>query len=242
MKNSVHDGRILTLVAPAGGVTSGTPVLFGSLLVVPMADAAAAAKFAGVVEGLVSYTKTASQAWASGEKIYWDIANAKFDNRASVGPQVGTAERVVAGGASDTTGYVKLLGASGQRAYPAVVEEGSSAPTVLTTVGNATLTIAQLLTGLIERDPNGGSRTDTLPTAALLVAGVPGCRVGDMIRCDIINCADAAETITLAAGTGGAFGTQPAASLAIAQNGAKQLQIRVTNVTAASEAYTAALV
>jgi predicted RecA/RadA family phage recombinase len=242
MKNYIHDGCKITLVAPAGGVTSGVPLLFGSLLVVPQATAAATEKFAAVVEGLVSYTKTASQAWASGDKIYWDIANAKFSNLASVGPHVGTAERVVAGGAGDTTGYVKLLGLAKGDVFPSVLSEASAAPTVITTAGAATYTIAQLLTGLIERDPNGGARTDVLPTAALLVAGIPGCKVGHLLKCAIANCADAAEAITIDAGVGGSYGTQPAGAKTIPQNITREVWIRVTNVTASSEAYTVALI
>src|SRR5262245_33603853 len=75
----------------------------------------------------------------------------------------------------------------------------------ITTAGAVTYTPAQILGGIIVRDPNGAARTDTLPTAALLVAAVPQAFVGLTIRCTITNAADAAETITIAAGTGGAF-------------------------------------
>lgn len=117
------------------------------------------------------------------------------------------------------------------------------APTSIATAGNVTYTAAQILSGVIVRDPAGAARTDTLPTAALLVAAMlqaasPGAVVGDRIRCLIVNGADAAETITLAAGTGGAFdANQTAASRVIPQNATKEIHIRLTNVTAASEAY-----
>lgn len=106
------------------------------------------------------------------------------------------------------------------------------------TAGNITLTAAQVLGGTVVRDPNGAGRTDTLPTAALLVAALPGAQVGDIIELTIVNGADAAETITIAAGAGGAFdANQTAASRVIIQNTSKTARIRLTNVTASSEAY-----
>jgi hypothetical protein len=44
--------------------------------------------------------------------------------------------------------------------------------TNITTAGAVTLTAAQILGGYINRDCNGANRTDTLPTAALLVAQI----------------------------------------------------------------------
>jgi len=68
----------------------------------------------------------------------------------------------------------------------------------------ATLTIAQILTGVIICDPTA-DKAWTMPTAALAVAGVEGVAVGDCIDFSIINTgtASADEIITLAAGTGG---------------------------------------
>lgn len=110
------------------------------------------------------------------------------------------------------------------------------------TAGARTYTAAEILGGIIVRDTNGASRSDVLPTAALLVAAMPGCAVGDTIRCWIINGADAAEVLTIGAGSGGAFDTnQTATSRVIGQNSSKLLHIRLTNVTALSEAYVAYL-
>lgn len=106
------------------------------------------------------------------------------------------------------------------------------------TVGARTYTAAEILGGLIVRDPNGASRSDVLPTAALLVAAVPNAAIGDVIYCKIINGADAAETITIGAGAGGGFDVnQTAAARVIPQNSTKELAIRLTNVTLSSEAY-----
>lgn len=79
-------------------------------------------------------------------------------------------------------------------------------PATVTTGGPATYTAAQISTGIILRDPNGASRTDTTPTAALLIAGVANqytlAQDGDSIEFEIRNTGSAGELITLSAGVG----------------------------------------
>ena len=72
------------------------------------------------------------------------------------------------------------------------------------TAGNATITIAQLLTGILEAD-SAAQITYTLPTAALAVDGVVGVAVGDCIDFAVINTSTAGteEEITVAMGTQG---------------------------------------
>ena len=67
-----------------------------------------------------------------------------------------------------------------------------------------TITIAQILTGILYDDPEGAA-TWTLPTAALAVAGVGNVQVGDCIDFSVINDATsgANEIITMAVGTNG---------------------------------------
>lgn len=103
-----------------------------------------------------------------------------------------------------------------------------------TTAGVVTYTIAQLLGGLILRDPNGAGRSDVTPTAALVVAGMPGAKVGQSFEFVIRNTADADETITITAGTGATL----SGTMTIAQNNSKRFVLRLDNVTASSEAYT----
>jgi len=95
-----------------------------------------------------------------------------------------------------------------------------------------TLTIAQLIQKVIDGTPTAAA-TYTLPTAALLVAGIANARVGDSFWLCINNKSAGAFTITVAAGAGGtADGT-----LTVAQNVIRNFLVIVTNVTAASEAY-----
>lgn len=124
----------------------------------------------------------------------------------------------------------------GVRAGHYISAEG--AETFDATAGPLTLTAAMVLGGSLLRDPAGAGRTDVLPTAALLVAGLTGAKVGDILALYVVNCADAAETITMSAGSGGTWNTnQPAAARVIPQNTSRWVFIRLTNVTSGAEAY-----
>lgn len=101
-----------------------------------------------------------------------------------------------------------------------------STPATVTTAAAVTYTAAQLLGGLILRDPNGAARSDVTPTAALLVAAVKHCNIGSSFEFTIRNDADAAETITVTAGTGVTL----SGTMTIAQSNSKRFLVRVTNV------------
>ena len=77
-------------------------------------------------------------------------------------------------------------------------------PASVDTAGAATYTAAQIGRGIILRDPNGGNRTDTLPTAALLIAGAANVYTlaadGDSVQWEVRN--TGAQVLTLAAGSG----------------------------------------
>lgn len=145
-----------------------------------------------------------------------------------------TASKAVVVDANKDVGTFRFV-----RAAQVVRSQGT--PTSLATAGPATYTIAQLLTGIIVRDCAGASRTDTLPTAADLVAGIAGCAVGDTIETLIINGSDpTTEILTLDVGVGGAFdANQTAVSRTCLGTSSKLLRIRVTNIGSGTEAYVA---
>jgi hypothetical protein len=121
---------------------------------------------------------------------------------------------------------------------PTRVLSADGTPASVATAGAATITAAQIMAGIYVRDCAGAGRTDTLDTAAALVAAIPGAAVGMVVSLLVINGSDAAETLTLAAGAGGAFdANQTATSRVIPQNASKTIRVRLTNVTPASEAY-----
>lgn len=231
-KNYVQPGRTVTLTAPTGGVTTGVGILIKDLFMVALRTVAAASTFEGATEGVWDLAKVSTEVWAECDKVYWDQANARCSNVPTAGfPLIGTATAAAANPTS--TGKVRLGGSI------ALLEDDSApAPASYATAGPQTYTAADILGRTIVRDPNGASRSDVLPTAALLVAALPGVQVGDIVDCLIVNGADAAETVTIGAGAGGAFdANQTAASRIIGQNGSKLVRIRFTNVTAAAEAY-----
>lgn len=105
----------------------------------------------------------------------------------------------------------------------------SGAVTVTTNslAGALTYTAAMLLGGLILRDPNGGARSDVLPTFALLKAALPGLKPGTAFEFTIRNTADASEVITVTAGTGGTV----SGTATIAQNASKKFLLVVTSTS-----------
>lgn len=111
MNNYSQPGEVLTVAAPSGGVVAGTAYKIGDLVGVATVTAAQTVDFAFFVgPGVISYAKAGSQAWAQNVKVYWDNSAGNFTTTAGGNTLVGVAARVVAGGAGDTTGYVRLDG------------------------------------------------------------------------------------------------------------------------------------
>jgi hypothetical protein len=102
------------------------------------------------------------------------------------------------------------------------------------TVGPVTYTAANLLGGLILRDPAGASRSDVSPTAALIVAAIPGAIVGSSFEFTIKNTADADEIITLTAGVGVTL----SGNMAISRYCARRFVAVCTNVGSGTEEVT----
>jgi hypothetical protein len=119
---------------------------------------------------------------------------------------------------------------------PGITQTGWFVTTVTTdaTAGAKTYTAAELIGGLILRDPAGAGRSDVTPTAALIVAGFAGGIVGSSFEFTIRNTADAAETITLTAGAGVTL----SGTMTIAQNNSKRFLCRLDNVGSGTEAVT----
>jgi predicted RecA/RadA family phage recombinase len=73
--NGIQKGDVLTLIAPAGGVVSGVPVVIGSLFVVPAVTAVETAPFSGDVVGVFELPKLSTAVLAAGTKVSWDATN-----------------------------------------------------------------------------------------------------------------------------------------------------------------------
>lgn len=79
MKNFRSNGQSVQLAAPAGGVVGGQVYQKGSLVGVVVADAAEGELFTLKITGEYSdCTKKAAEAWAVGDKLYYDSATGEL--------------------------------------------------------------------------------------------------------------------------------------------------------------------
>ncbi len=109
MKNYVQPGNTITLTAPYD-VASGDGLLVGSIFGVAAGDAESGATVEAALTGVFDLTKVGSQAWAVGDKVYWDDTNKRCTTVATDNTLIGVAVEAVAGGAGDTVGRVRLNG------------------------------------------------------------------------------------------------------------------------------------
>lgn len=107
MKNYVQPGNTITLTAPYA-VTSGDGLLVGSIFGVASGDAALGEPIETALTGVFDLAKAGSQAWTAGAKVYWDDTNKRTTSVATSNTLIGVATEVVAGGAGDTIGRVRL--------------------------------------------------------------------------------------------------------------------------------------
>lgn len=68
--------------------------------------------------------------------------------------------------------------------------------------GQATLTVAQLMAGIVSVDPSTSAANYTLPTVALLEVALPDKKVGTTFDLTIINLGTSSGVATIVAGTG----------------------------------------
>ena len=110
MKNYVQPGNTITLTAPYA-VASGDGLLVGSIFGVAAGSAILGDPVETAVEGVYDLKKVASQAWAAGDKIYWDNTAKNTTKTLTSNTLIGVATEAVAGGATDLIGRVRLNGA-----------------------------------------------------------------------------------------------------------------------------------
>jgi hypothetical protein len=167
---------------------------------------------------------------------YGGIDYARIDNEAG-SDQVVTSSRMRASLYPQTVGTVTFP------VNPLGTNWIAGTGTPISTVPGAssTIDVGQILTGIVIQAPSAGN-TSTLDTAANIVSGVnkisAGAQVGDVIQFAMGN-GSAANTITVAAGSGGTFDANintAAKTLAVSSN-IKWILLRLTNVTSGSEAY-----
>lgn len=140
MNNYKQPGKTLELTAPSGGVVSGTGYLIGGLFVVAAVTAAQTETFAAMVEGVFTLPKTSAQAWAEGDKIYWNTGTDKADNVPTVGPLIGVATAVADNPSG--TGVVRLNGSApdASEGPQAAIEDLTFGTNIAAATANGSLT------------------------------------------------------------------------------------------------------
>ena len=111
MKTYVQPGNTITLTAPYA-VASGDGLLVGSIFGVASGTAALGETVEAALTGVYDLKKVASQAWAAGDKVYWDNTAKACTTTVGSNTLIGIAVLAVGGGAGETTGRVRLNGAA----------------------------------------------------------------------------------------------------------------------------------
>lgn len=109
MKTYVQPGTTLTLTAPYA-VSSGDGLLVGAIFGVASGDADNGASVEATLVGVFDLKKVASQAWAVGDKVYWDNTAKVATKTATSNTLIGVAVAAVGSTASETIGRVRLNG------------------------------------------------------------------------------------------------------------------------------------
>ena len=109
MKNYVQPGKTITLAAPYA-VAAGDGLLVGAIFGAATAAAGNGEAVEAVLVGVFDLKKTASQAWAVGDKIYWDNTAKEATKTLTGNTLIGAALEAVGNGATETIGRVRLSG------------------------------------------------------------------------------------------------------------------------------------
>lgn len=111
MKNYVQPGHSITAIAPSGGVTSGDPVLIGSLFGVASTTQAAGAEVELATVGVFDLPKAAVNVTA-GAVAYFDASEGKVTNTDDTGANKRIGVFIAAAADSVSIGRVRLDGAA----------------------------------------------------------------------------------------------------------------------------------
>jgi predicted RecA/RadA family phage recombinase len=112
MKNRIQRGEALDLAAPYD-VLSGGGFKVGDIIAIASMDAVSGVVVSGSVEGVFDVTKEGAgsgQAWAVGDKVYWDDTNKRFTKTSTSNTLAGYA--VAAALTADVVGRLRLCPAA----------------------------------------------------------------------------------------------------------------------------------
>ncbi|BCP53788.1 hypothetical protein K32_24050 [Kaistia sp. 32K] len=148
MNNYIQSGDVLTVPAPYA-VNSGDFVIVGRLYGVAAYAAAQGLPVEIQTRGVYQLFKAASQAWAVGDKIYWDSTNKVATNVGSGNVAIGEAVLAVDNGALSIVGTVFVhRGEQGSRVVGGQLTTVTAADTVATGLAKVISVVA-----ILESDP-----------------------------------------------------------------------------------------
>jgi predicted RecA/RadA family phage recombinase len=108
-KNYIQPGAVIDIVA-GSALTSGTAVVVGTLLAIPLADIANTKTGAAQIEGVFELPKLSTAVITAGAALTWDISAAQFIIASpGTGDLIGCAVAIAAAGNGTTTVLAKLL-------------------------------------------------------------------------------------------------------------------------------------
>lgn len=108
MKNFVQPGKVVTAIAPNGGVNSGQLVVIGTMFGVAAGKALSGAEVELQMGGVFDLPKTtgASMSIAAGAVVYWDNTGKAATNSATSNTKIGVS--LIATANADATIRVRL--------------------------------------------------------------------------------------------------------------------------------------
>lgn len=112
-KNYIQPGNVIDYTAGAN-LTSGTAVLIGTLLAIPITDIATGETGAVQIEGVWELPKLSTAAFAPGDVLTWDVSAGEFISGAgTTGDCVGCAVAVATAANPSATVQAKLVPGGG---------------------------------------------------------------------------------------------------------------------------------
>ncbi|MDD5273023.1 MAG: DUF2190 family protein [Methylovulum sp.] len=161
-RNYVQDGCVLSWHnSTAAAVTSGEPVVFGSLgMAIALVDIAVGNFGSVQMEGVFSLAKAAG-AIDQGDKLWWSYATKKVTNAPTLnGYFIGYASESAASSDDTVNVYLEEFDSEGARVL------------TLAATGTQSLGVGDLLSGeLVVLVPNTAAKTVNLPSVGLIPSG-----------------------------------------------------------------------
>lgn len=168
---SYVSGDLVQCAAPSGGVTTGTVYVIGGMILVAQSTAAEGETCVFARTGVHSLPKVGGQAWAVGDKVYWDGGNSRFTKTVADGLVLaGVAYEVAGSGAGVTTGKVLLV--PGVTATTAAATVAMAAGANLTAVPGTFADEAAVKTYLDTLVAEVEARLDALETFGVAVRAI----------------------------------------------------------------------